>query len=410
MKIWTIWLTAAIVTLIATGCSNDNADEPDYKSDDFINISLNENTRGIVESNNDFAIALFKEDITLNSNSNSCLSPFSIINILGMIANGDDGEIREEILKVLNLSNEESVDYMNAYFRQMLEILPTVGGSTTCTFHNSIWTDKNITFLPEFKNAMENFYFAEIMEKPESAREATEAVNNWVSKKTNGEIKDFLKEEFYQSWMLLNAGYFKGSWQTPFDKSMTTPGKFHDASGKECNAEFMHDERDLRYAVKNNYQEVRIDYGNGNFAMVLVLPDETESVASVARNLTASDISSFTESSEIFSVKIALPKFEIDSKQQIDDLLGKVGITAMYRNNLNSMFTTASGSVNNILHESKIKVDEEGTVAAAATGGVLTSSNFTVNSAEMIFDRPFMFFILETSTNTILYTGQVNNL
>jgi serine protease inhibitor len=58
-----------------------------------------------------------------------------------------------------------------------------------------------------------------------------------------------------------------------------------------------------------------------------------------------------------------------------------------------------------VKQKSFVKVDEEGTVAAAVTGAVIVESA----PLEIRVDRPFAFFIRERLTGTVLFLGVVND-
>jgi serpin B len=63
--------------------------------------------------------------------------------------------------------------------------------------------------------------------------------------------------------------------------------------------------------------------------------------------------------------------------------------------------------ISDVFHKAYVKVDEEGTEAAAATAVVMKMVSEPLNPVELTVDRPFLFFIREHETNTILFMGRV---
>jgi serpin B len=61
-----------------------------------------------------------------------------------------------------------------------------------------------------------------------------------------------------------------------------------------------------------------------------------------------------------------------------------------------------------VLHQAYIKVNEEGSEAAAATGVVVGTTSVPVRK-EITADRPFLFLIRDNTTGSILFLGRVSN-
>ena len=87
--------------------------------------------------------------------------------------------------------------------------------------------------------------------------------------------------------MLLNAIYFKGDWKFPFDKKDTEDRDFHLMNGTENTVPFMKLEEELSYMENNEFQAVKLPYGDGEMSMTIVLPNEQKSYEEFQSTLTA---------------------------------------------------------------------------------------------------------------------------
>jgi serpin B len=60
-----------------------------------------------------------------------------------------------------------------------------------------------------------------------------------------------------------------------------------------------------------------------------------------------------------------------------------------------------------VIHKAFVAVDEEGTSAAAATAVAMAEMAMPAEPLEVRVDRPFLFFIRDIPTGTILFAGRV---
>jgi serpin B len=65
--------------------------------------------------------------------------------------------------------------------------------------------------------------------------------------------------------------------------------------------------------------------------------------------------------------------------------------------------------IKEVLHKAFVSVDEEGTEAAAATAVIMVEMAAVADATEMRIDRPFIFMIRDTGTNSPLFLGRVMN-
>jgi len=76
-----------------------------------------------------------------------------------------------------------------------------------------------------------------------------------------------------------------------------------------------------------------------------------------------------------------------------------------------SGISTEQVFISDAIHKAYIKVDEQGTTAAAATAIMMgaTSMGPPTYRSNFVADHPFLFLIEENETGNILFLGEVNN-
>ncbi|KII72403.1 Heparin cofactor 2 [Thelohanellus kitauei] len=110
------------------------------------------------------------------------------------------------------------------------------------------------------------------------------------------------------------------------------------------------------------------------------------------------------------TVKVSVPKFKIQSKFSIKEILGRMGVRDIFDYqgcNLESI-SDQSLFVDDIVHSSTVEIDEKGVVAAAATA-VMVTFCASVQSREFILDSPFLFIIWDRQTNLPLFINAIHD-
>ena len=103
---------------------------------------------------------------------------------------------------------------------------------------------------------------------------AVETINAWAAQATGGAVPRLLASlEPDDALVLANALHFDGEWAQPFDPAQTAPLPFHLASGDAVDVPTMQaDDLPARYREDAGFQAVLLPYGNGAFALTVVLP------------------------------------------------------------------------------------------------------------------------------------------
>lgn len=233
-------------------------------------------------------------------------------------------------------------------------------------------------------------------------------INKWGADHTNGLILQIIDKPLTGDMALLNASYFKGWWTDPFDKNYTQKDKFRNLDGSVANVDMLSDTRPVLHAYGNGMRVMALPYGNGNFRMVFAMPDEYLDFNSFMQQVSYASVMESLGKGRTYNATIWFPKFNLSSNLDLLEVLRNNGLARLVDDGLDNIFLNGmKAAVSNALQKSSISTDEMGTVGAAITDIELKISGDPMEIETFPFDRPFIFFIEETSTSTVLFLGKV---
>ncbi len=367
----------------------------------------------IVDGANAFAFDLLREATrALPSDSNAFLSPLSASMALGMTLNGANGQTYDDMRNALRLTELTDAE-INPGYRDLIELLGSLDSRTEMRIANSMWARVDLPLEEEFANAGRTYFDAEVTTLDFGSAEAVPTINGWVSEKTNGKIPTLLETISPDEVLfLINAIYFKGAWRSAFDPGDTRSEPFHGADGVDRTAPLMHQEEELLYQETEEYQAVDLLYGNGAFAMTVLLPKAGRTAGGVLAALDPEAWHALTERFYEAEVTLTLPRFRLEYGRRMNQDLQALGMGIAFDDGRADLYRIADVRpdrlyISRVDQKTFVEVNEEGTEAAAATavGVGVTSAPQVV---EMRVDRPFVFAIRERLSGTVLFLGLMN--
>ena len=380
-------------------------------------IILSRSEEEILNKSFDFAFQLFKQVNNAETEEpNWMISPLSASYALGMMANGANGNTLDEIKKVLEYENA-SMDELNAYHKMLTETLVDLDNSTQIGIANSLWLKNGFSVKNAYVDAINAAYDADVEYLKSSGKESADAINSWCAEKTDNLISKIWDNPIPDDFKMLfvNALSFKGTWKTPFNKSFTKKNEFINGDGSVTEVDMMYLGREqFKYADDDNWKVLEFPYGNEAFAMVVFLPAEGVSLENERCQLTGADWKIWNEKLyelSTNSVDVKLPRFEMNYHKDMIEVLKAMGIKDAFEAERADFSLLASDPtfVNLFKQHTYLKVDEKGTKAAAVTlGGNMDYAGGS--ETKFIVNKPFLYFIKEKSTNTILFMGKVTKL
>lgn len=366
----------------------------------------------IVDGSNAFTFDLLREATrTLRPDANAFLSPLSASMALGMALDGANGQTLQDVQSALRVPGITEADFNQGY-RGLISLLGGLDSSTEMRIANSMWARQGLEIKQAFIDAGRTYFDAEVRSLDFGSPEATKAINQWVSSKTNKKIPKLLDQiGSNEVLFLINAIYFKGKWRLPFDPKHTHDGSFRGADGRNRTAPLMRQQKTLRYDETTDYQAVDLLYGNGAFAMTVLLPKPNETPSELLARLDPAAWRTLTNRFRGAEVKLTLPRFRLEYTRQLNEDLKAIGMEVAFNPQRADFSRIADARPNLYLtrvdQKTFVEVNEEGTEAAAATD-VGMSPTSVPQVFEMEVDRPFVFAIRERLTGTIVFLGVMN--
>ena len=389
-----------LMTFIASSCQQEVDPIFDY----------NLKSAKVIETNNNFGLELLKTVFASEEEANIMISPASVSIALGMTYNGAETSTMdafEEVLNYQGLSREE----VNEITKELIGVLLTNTKGNLLEIANSIWSRKGFPVKQEFVDLNSNYFGARVSELDFSKASALSTINEWVSSNTHGKIDEIIDHIDPSTMMILiNAIYFNCLWEVEFDPKDTYDTPFYREDGtKFAMVDMMNLESNFKVAFSDNFRAIELPYKNKKFSMYLFLPDEGTTVNELVQELDGETWKAWLESfSEIKDYTIELPRFEFEFDRSLKEDLLSMGLEVAFSDGADfSGISEIDLLISDVIHKTYIKLNEEGTEAAAVTA--VTMDLTSVGPGTILrFDRPFLFSIIENSSKSILFMGKVS--
>lgn len=400
--------TLAPVAFVTLACSDSSG--PRATTIDALPRQLSAAEQKLVSSSNAFAFDLFREVNSSERSSNVFVSPLSASMALGMTMNGAGGTTYDAMHSTLRLGDATKPE-VNEGYKSLIGLLRSIDESTEIRIANSVWYEKTFPFNASFIQESQSYFDAQVSPLDFSARESIDAINSWVNAATQKKIPSIIDNfDGDEVMFLINAIYFKGTWQNRFDKSRTAPAPFFAIDGSTASVPLMTQNATLGIAHQPDYVAVDLPYGNSAFTMTVVLPDKGIDINSFAESMTQTKWDALELGMHENEVLLYLPRFKLTWKGKLNAALERLGMGIAFQDGADFTPMSTSGKrlvITDVLQKTFVDVNEEGTEAAAATsvGIAPTSAPPTVR-----VDRPFLFAIRERFSGTILFMGKIAKL
>lgn len=401
----------ATTLCVNIACEEENANDSlkiaekvEYDKEDY---------KSIVPGNNELGFQLLSK-VDPNKDGNIFISPLSLYMALSMVYNGADGETKEEMANVLNITmdaenlNKANASLMNALYENSKDV--------TLEIANSIWLNEQYLFQDAFAKYTHDHFNAKIEEIDITDPQSPKRINDWVSNATQGKIKEIVESPLNPDLVaiIINAIYFKGDWTYPFDPNNTENRIFHLADGSTKETPFMKETRKWAYIENDAFQAVALPYGSHqNLSMKVILPKEEIDFIKFKQLLTSDNWESWNKKFQLRKGTIVLPKFQMEYEVELNELLQDLGMkTAFHREaNFSKMiYGDDPVWISKVKQKTFIDVNEEGTEAAAATSVEMVKESSIVEDVfYMEVNRPFFVAITEDLTGSILFMGLISN-
>ena len=369
----------------------------------------------VTEANNEFAFNLFEHINQNDADSSVFISPFSVGLALSMTQNGAVGGTLDAMKETLEL-DELTLEQINWGYKGLLNRLPNMDENVQLNIGNGIWYDPlRVNVLPGFLDANTQYYDSEVAPSDFQDPASVDLINDWIENATEGNITDMLQSIPNDAIMyIVNAIHFNGAWRNAFNPDNTITDNFQRGDGSMQTCQMMRMDAGFPYFSTPDYQAVDLAYADSLFSMTVVLPQFGVDVNELANNLSSGDWATWRNQFVYQNVFLRMPRFSMEYENELKDELTNMGMGIAFNDPAAagspdfSNLGTAGGLIyiSKVKHKAFVDVNEEGTEASAATLVEIVAES-SLAPPFMQMNRPFLFFIRETQTNTILFMGKV---
>ena len=369
-------------------------------------LILSDAQRDIIENNNAFALNLFSQ---MKGFDSKVVSPMSVSYLMGMLANGADGQTRQEIMKAIGCEKVSLRD-LNEFYQMLITHANHFDKATTINIADYIALNCHYQLKDGFASTMQNYYKAGVESLDFSKASTLKRINRWCSDHTDGMIPKIIEQVDADAVSyIMNAIYFNGTWTDKFDTRQTKLENFQGYTRDIKKTQMMHRNGKYQYMDNADFAAVNLPYGNGSYSMTVILPNRGKSIDEVMAGLDAKKVGELGRDMDECVVDLKLPRFTISQETGLNDIISKLGAPTMFTSGADfSNFASGNLSISKMLQKAKIEVSEEGTKASAVTMAMveLTALRPEPRKVEFHANRPFIYMITERSTGAILFMGQ----
>lgn len=353
----------------------------------------------IAENLAEFAVRLFDK---CADDKNTVTSPYSVIYALAVAQNGAAGETFDEFEKLFGIKKDTLDEFLK---------ISLIANGNKLKVSNSIWIRNSFKdnvkekFLTSSKENFSTEVFISAFGK-----ETLIEINEYISEKTEGLIKNALDEIDEQTLMyLINTVCFKADWEISYIH--TYEGEFKNTDGSKSTAEYM-SSLESKFISNGKAKGFIKNYKGGNYAFAAILPNDDLELDEYVSSLTGKELINMLKNPQKTTVDAKLPKFETEYKADIKETLKDMGLKSAFSADKADFSNMVNGDglyISRVIHNAVIKADEKGTEAAAVTIIENKYAGMTVAAESVKLDRPFMYVIFDTETYTPVFMGQITN-
>ncbi|TAH20153.1 MAG: serpin family protein [Cytophagales bacterium] len=388
----------------------------------FANSMKGQTAKDFASYSNQFGIRLYQELIKGNPNKNIVFSPLCLSSALAMPYWGAKGKTAEQFEKALNLINDGNFQEKYAVFLKNLE---KDSDDSQVKLANTIWIQKNFTIQDTYQNILTNTFKskAQIVDFEKHKTEAENKINNWVKEQTKEKILQLIPPNSLPNTtrlVLTNTLYFNAQWLSTFEENFTKDDTFF-APNKEIKTAFMHQKEDFLYRESDNFVSIILIFKELQY-MTIIIPKESYQLSEIEKLLTPAfyqsnfahkidDLLGEKAAFKSTNILLSLPRFQMTNVLNMKEPLAQMGLKHAFDIDGEADFSGITQDVplviDEVLHNTVINLNETGVEAASATAIMFLGRGG--GSIELKINRPFLFFISDGNTGSILFQGRFVN-
>ncbi|MEJ2186234.1 MAG: serpin family protein [Gemmatimonadota bacterium] len=404
----------AAVFVLPAGCNQSTGPDGPPARIEALPRQLSVAEQEVISRSNDFAFELLRRVRAQRASPNTFLSPLSASMALGMTLNGAASATFDSMRATLGFEGLTQGE-INRSYHDLADLLTSLDPKVVLLIANATFADQGYSFLPSFFDSVTTWFDAEARTLDFADPSSVDVINGWASDHTEGLIPQVLDEiDPDEILFLLNAVYFKGDWTSQFDKAKTAPAPFTLADGSQVQVETMNGKLAAGVHGTGDALVGELPYGGQAFVMDVVVPRGDATLDDVLASLDAQTWADWTGSmpedyGKAQDLTVALPKLTLKTDDTLNSPLSDMGMGIAFdaaRADFSRMLPDGGLYIDFVKQNTYLKVDEEGTTAAAVTTvgvGIVSAP------PAIVVDRPYLLVIRERLSGTILFIGAIGD-
>lgn len=351
---------------------------------------------------------------------NVVYSPYSIDTALSMADAGAAGSTATQIDQLLDVASQgQAVADARAIRTALDAATATAVNAPTLDVANALWTQSGLRLQRPFVGTLTDAFGAppQSTNFAQAPSAALQTINGWVSSHTAGVIRKILAPGTITpltKFVLANAIYLKAHWSNPFDGALSSPAAFSTATGNTVQVPYMKQEgTSFAYGAGPGYQAIDLPYTASSLSMLAIMPRDG-SLAAFERGLTTTSLAAIEDSLKPYYVNLKMPKLDLSTQRSLVSTLQALGMTDAFgpQANFTAITTQVPLSISLVEHAANLRVDQQGTVATAATvvvGPATAVRPRPEPTVTLTLDHPFLLLLRDDRSGTILFVAAVAN-
>ncbi|XP_069687412.1 serine protease inhibitor 88Ea-like [Periplaneta americana] len=363
-----------------------------------------------------FSMDMLREAVAATPTGNVFFSPFSVYNALLLAYFGAENQTEASLKKALRIpETQNKMSMMMAYkFEKYFQNMRQINGSESYELRsaNKLFVANTL----KLRECLAHLFEDEVQSldfhaDPEAAREV---INNWVETQTKRQIQDLIPQEKINhdtELVLANAAYFKGLWQSQFLPEHTHKEVFYVSHSKQTLVDMMKQKGTFNHIVSERLgaHVLELPYKGNEVSMFIILPPyaKANGIEAVVKELSVESLQEIIEDDLPRAVEVSIPKFTVEQSLELRPILERLGVGDLFQatSDLSGFTGTAGPRLDDAVHKAKIALDEQGTVAAAATAIFSFRSSRPLTPARFIANHPFVYLVYDKTARNILFMG-----
>jgi len=368
------------------------------------------------KGSNNLAVKVYQNAVGSEPTTNVIFSPASISLALAALETGAGSSTRDQILHLILAPTSNRSGVAGALYQSLQGQLKIKSDDTELRVANGLFYAENLQLKEQYFWRAKQCLGAEVTKVPFAAKpeDARKQINQYVASATANKIPELLKQGIIKAQtqaVLANAIYFKAPWINQFE--IIESLDFYVGGNQAKKAQFMVRKDKYPYTEDNEVAVLGVPYNGESLVLYVVLPKQRDGFKNLDKSVTAEKLQAYFSTADERLVNVKLPRFTIRQSLKLKDILQNLGVTEIFSDLANfTRMTDAPLHVSEAVHEAFIKVNENGTEAAAATAFIEDARSLLVPIKEppvFLADHPFLFAIVHKPTSAIVFIGKVNS-